>query len=140
MNASVRLLLLLGVLNGTVSRSLHTPPVAFAEIERRVPAPLPYSQAPGLPRPKMPSVSISEVNTRDNSLHGDAADQMARPMSSNYQAQYRLKTLPPIPSQTQQPAQQQSKRRPKGLSPGSSQADQLLANQRRIARFIKHIK
>ena len=109
---------------------LHSPPMAFAEIERRVPAPLPFSQAPGLQRPKMPSVPPPERDTRDNSVHSDAA----RPLSSsNRHPQYRPKALPPIHAQNQQ-------RRMKGLNGSLTKADQMLANQRRIARFIKHIK
>ena len=124
----------LGVLNGHVARSLHSPPVAFEDIERRVNGPLPYSQVSSQQRQKFSPFVHSEPGTRDSSIPGDAADLLARPMSSTHNAQYRLKTLPPIQSQATQ------QQRPKGLSPSSNKADQLLANQRRIARFIKHIK
>jgi hypothetical protein len=55
-------------------------------------------------------------------------------MSSNQNAQYRYKALPPIHSQ------QQQKQRRNGNVPSSNRSDQLLDNQRRISRFIKHIK
>jgi hypothetical protein len=110
----------IGILNGTVSRSLHSPPVAFEEIEKRVSGPLPYS---------------SQRQHRNKiSIPGDAADLTARPMSSNQNAQYRYKALPPIHSQ------QQQKQRRNGNVPSSNRSDQLLDNQRRISRFIKHIK
>jgi hypothetical protein len=127
---------LIGVLNGTVSRSLHSPPVAFEEIERRVTGPLPLShsqnhQSSSIAHKRNPSSVQSEPPTRDSSLPGDAADLMARPMSSALNVPYRHKTLPPI-----YPQQQHRN----GSVPTSNKSDQLLENQRRIARFIKHIK
>ena len=59
---------------------------------------------------------------------------MARPMSSSYKVPYRHKTLPPI----YPPPQQQQQRR--GSVSSSNKAEQLIENQRRIARFIKNIK
>ncbi len=59
---------------------------------------------------------------------------MARPMSSSHTVPYRHKPLPPI-----YPQQQQQQRR-NGSLPPANKADQLLENQRRIARLIKHIK
>ncbi len=56
-------------------------------------------------------------------------------MSSSHTVPYRHKTLPPI--YPQQPQQQQ---RRNGSLPPANKADQLLENQRRIARLIKHIK
>lgn len=120
-----------GVLNGTASRALHSPPVAFEEIERRVSGPLPYAYASNQ---QNPFFAQSEPPTRDSSLPGDAADLMARPISSTQSVPYRHKTLPPI-----QPQNQQQIRR-NGSVPAPNKADQLLENQRRIARFIKHIK
>jgi hypothetical protein len=123
----------IGILNGTVSRSLHSPPVAFEEIEKRVSGPLPYSSQ-RQHRNKITSFVQSEPTQRDSSIPGDAADLTARPMSSNQNAQYRYKALPPIHSQ------QQQKQRRNGNVPSSNRSDQLLDNQRRISRFIKHIK
>jgi hypothetical protein len=60
---------------------------------------------------------------------------MARPMSSSHNVQYRHKTLPPI-----RVSQQQQKQGRKSNIPSSSKTDQLLENQRRITRLIKHIK
>lgn len=120
----------LGVLNG---RSLHSPPMAFEEIERRVPAPLPFTQREN--RNKIPSFVQSEPLTRDSSLPGgDAADTTARALSSNQQIPQRGKALPPI-IRSQQPRQRRN-----GHLLSSTKSDQLLENQRRIARFIKHIK
>ena len=126
----------IGVLNGTTSRSLHSPPVAFEEIERRVAGPLLFShsqnqQTSSISHKKNPSFAQSEPPSRDSSLPGDAADLMARPMSSSHTVPYRHKTLPPIC-----PPQQ----RRNGSISSSNKADQLIENQRRIARFIKHIK
>jgi hypothetical protein len=116
-----------------VSRSRHSPPIAFDNIERVVNGPLPYSQASNQQRQKVPSFVHSEPATRDNSLPGDIADAISRPLSSTRNTQYRSKMLPPIRSQTQQ-------QRLKDVNSSSIGAEQLLANQRRIARFIKHIK
>ena len=133
----IRLIFLSGVLNGTASRSLHSPPVAFEEIERRVSGPLQYSHTTSQQQfssnnsRQRPSVAPSESSTRDGSLPGDNADLIARPMSAAHTVPYRHKALPPI-----QP--QQSRRN--GSVPSSSKPDPLLENQRRIARFIKHIK
>ena len=121
---------------GTGSRSLHSPPVAFEEIERRVSGPLPLSHAHTqsqqfstiIPPRHPPSV---QSDTRDGSLPGDAADLMARPLSSTHNAPYRHKPLPPIHAQQQ---------RRNGSVPSSNKTEELMANQRRIARFIKHIK
>ncbi|CAF0992035.1 unnamed protein product [Rotaria sordida] len=130
-----------GVLSGKTGRSLHSPPVAFEEIERRVSGPLPIShqqnqQYPSIVHNQNSSFVQSEPSTRDNTLPGDTADLMARPMSSSYGVSYRHKPLPPInPQQLQQ--QQQGRR---GSVPSTNKAEQLLENQRRIARFIKHIK
>ncbi len=129
----------IGILNGTSSRSLHSPPVAFEEIERRVSGPLPFShlhnqQLSSIAHHQNPSFVQSEPSTRDGSLPGDTADLMARPMSSSQSVPYRHKTLPPIC-----PQQQQQQRR-NGSIPSSNKAEQLLENQRRIARLIKHIK
>ncbi|CAF0717704.1 unnamed protein product [Adineta steineri] len=126
-----------GVLNGTASRSLHSPPVAFEEIERRVSGPLPYShpqnqQLASIAHNKNSSYIHSEPPSRDSSIHGDAADTIARPMSSTHNIPYRHKTLPPIHPQQQQ--------RRNGSGPASNKSEQLLENQRRIARFIKNIK
>ncbi len=128
----------IGVLNGTASRSLHSPPVAFDEIERRVSGPLPFSHPQNPPlssivHNKNSSFIQSEPPSRDSSIHGDAADLIARPMSSAYNMAYRNKTLPPIHPQKQQ-------QRHNGSVPSSNKSEQLLENQRRIARFIKHIK
>jgi len=127
----------LGVLNGTVSRSLHSPPIAFEEIERRVSGPLPFShsqsqQFSSVAHHQNPSFVQSEPSTRDSSLRGDTADVTARPMSSAHNVPYRHKTLPPI-----YPQQQQQRRN--GSVPSSNKSEQLLENQRRIARFIKNI-
>jgi hypothetical protein len=122
----------LGVLNGTASRSLHSPPVAFDEIEKRVTAPLPYTQNPH--RNKIPSFAQSEPITRGNSIPSDAADLAARPMSSSQNVPYRSKALPPIIR-----SQQQKPRRNENVL-SSSKSGQLLENQRRIVRLIKHIK
>jgi hypothetical protein len=123
----------IGVLNGTVSRSLHSPPVAFEEIERRVSGPLPFSHTQSQQFSTInPQQHPSSVHsTRDGSLPGDTADLMARPMSSAQTVPYRHKPLPPIHPQPQ---------RRNGSVPSSNKADELMANQRRIARFIKHIK
>ncbi|UJR35192.1 hypothetical protein I4U23_027959 [Adineta vaga] len=125
-----------GVLTGTAGRSLHSPPVAFEEIERRVNAPLPLShpqnqQLGSIVHHKNSSFIQSEPPSRDSSIHGDAADMTARPISSAQNVPYRHKTLPPIHPQQQ---------RRNGSVPSSNKADQLLENQRRIARFIKNIK
>ncbi len=127
------------MLNGTASRSLHSPPVAFEEIERRVSGPLPFShtqsqQFSTITPHQHPSFVQSEPSTHDGSLPGDTADLMARPMSSSHTVPYRHKPLPPI-----HPQQSQQQRR-NGSVPSSNKAEQLMANQRRIARFIKHIK
>ncbi|CAF1502229.1 unnamed protein product, partial [Adineta ricciae] len=127
-----------GVLNGTAARSLHSPPVAFEEIERRVIAPLPLPHAStqqlgSVLHHKNSSFIQSEPPSRDNSVQGDAADMMARPLSSAHQVPYRHKTLPPIHPQPQQ-------QRRNGSVPSSNKSDQLLENQRRIARFIKNLK
>ena len=132
------ILLCIGILNGTANRSLHSPPVAFEEIERRVSGPLPLSHSQNQPlssiaHHKNSSYPQSEPPTRDSSLPGDAADLMARPMSSTHNVPYRHKTLPPI-----HPQQQQQRRN--GNVPSSNKSEQLIENQRRIARFIKHIK
>ncbi|CAF4527319.1 unnamed protein product [Rotaria socialis] len=71
---------------------------------------------------------------RDSSIPSEAADLMARPMSSSKNVSYRQKKLPPIRQQQQQP------QRRNGNTTSSNRSDQLLGNQRRIARFIKHIK
>ena len=123
------------MLTGTASRSLHSPPVAFEEIERRVSGPLLFSHTQNQPlssiaQHKNPSFIQSEPPSRDSSIHGDAADMTARPMSSAHNVPYRHKTLPPIHPQ----------QRRNGSGPTSNKSDQLLENQRRIARFIKHIK
>jgi hypothetical protein len=60
---------------------------------------------------------------------------MARPMSTSQNVQYRYKALPPINSQQQQQRQQRNRN-----IPSSNKSDQLFENQRRISRFIKHIK
>ena len=130
----------LGILNGTVSRSLHSPPVAFEEIERRVTAPLSLSKSKSQPYPSIthqqnPSSIQSEPTRRDSSVPGDTADLMARPLSSSNTVPYRHKTLPPI-----YPQQQQQQQRRNGSVPTPNKGEQLLENQRRIARFIKHIK
>lgn len=128
-----------GVLNGTAPRSLHSPPVAFEEIERRVSGPLQYSHTSSQQQfssnntRQRPSVAPSESSTCDGSLPGDNADSIARPMSAAHTVPYRHKALPPIQSQPQQ-------HRRNGSVPSSNKPDQLLENQRRIARFIKHIK
>jgi hypothetical protein len=113
--------------------------VAFEEIERRVTGPLPFSshsqnqQLSSMSLNKHhPSFAQSEPSTRDSSLPGDTADLIARPMSSTYNAQYRLKTLPPIHPQQQQ--------RRNGSIPPPNKSDQFMENQRRITRLIKHIK
>ncbi len=126
------------MLNGTASRSLHSPPVAFEEIERRVSGPLPYShtqsqQFSTIPPHQRHSSTQSERSIHDGSLPGDTADLMARPMSSSHTVPYRHKPLPPIHPQPQQ-------QRRNGNVPSSNKAEELMANQRRIARFIKHIK
>ncbi len=72
--------------------------------------------------------------TRDNSIPGDIADVIARPMSSSQHVPYRSKALPPINR-----SQEQRFRR-NGNNSSSNKSDHLLENQRRIARFIKHIK
>lgn len=118
----------LGVLNG---RSLHSPPVAFEEIEKRVQAPLPFTQRD---HNKLPSFARSEPLTHDSSLPGDAADLMARPLSSNPKAPIRSKPLPPIIRG------HQGRQRRNAHLQASNRADQLLENQRRITRFIKNIK
>ncbi len=122
----------IGVLNGTASRSLHSPPIAFEDIEKRVSAPLPYSQ--NQHRNKIPSFIQSEPIIRDNSIPGEAADLTARPMTSSRNIPYRSKALPPIIR-----SQQQKQNRNGNIS-SSNKSEQLLENQRRIARFIKHIK
>ena len=116
------------MLNG---RSLHSPPVAFEEIEKRVPAPLPFTQRD---QNKLPSFARSEPLTHDSSLPGDAADLMARPMSSNQHVPSHSKPLPPIIRG--HPGRQ---RRNAHLL-ASNKSNQLLENQRRITRFIKNIK
>ncbi|CAF0764701.1 unnamed protein product [Rotaria sp. Silwood1] len=126
-----------GVLNGKTDRSLHSPPVAFEEIERRISGPLPFShsqnqQYSSIVHNQNTSFIQSEPSTHDNSLPGDTADLMARPMSSSHSVPYRHKTLPPIYPQQQQ--------RRNGSIPSTNKTEQLLENQRRIARFIKHIK
>jgi len=127
------------VINGTASRSLHSPPIAFQDIERRVSGPLPFSHSQNQPISSIAhhqnsSFVRSEPSTRDSSLPGDTADLMARPMSSSHTVPYRHKPLPPI-----YPQQQQQQRR-NGSLPSANKAEQLLENQRRIARLIKHIK
>ncbi|CAF2941831.1 unnamed protein product [Rotaria sp. Silwood2] len=131
-----------GVLNGKTGRSLHSPPVAFEEIERRVSGPSLFSHSQNQPYSSIAhnqnsSFVQSEPSTRDNSLPGDAADLMARPMSSSHSVPYRHKTLPPI---YPPPPQQQQQQRRNGSVPSTNKAEQLLENQQRIARFIKHIK
>ena len=126
-----------GILNGTAARSLHSPPVAFEEIERRVSGPLQYPHTQSQQyfsshSHQRPSVAPSEPSTRDGSLPGDVADLTARPMSAAHTVPYRHKALPPI-----QPQQQQ---RRNGSVPSSNKSDQLIENRRRIARLIKHIK
>ncbi|CAF2796492.1 unnamed protein product [Rotaria sp. Silwood2] len=123
------------VLNGTVSRSLHSPPVAFEELEKRVSEPLSYSQ--NYHRNKIPSCIQSEPTKHDNSMPSDVADSIARPMSSSKNVPYRYKALPPIQQQQQQQLQKQ---RRNGNIVSSNKSEQLLETQRRIARFIKHIK
>jgi len=61
---------------------------------------------------------------------------MARPMSSSYKVPYRHRTLPPI----YPPPQQQQQQQRRGSVSSSNKAEQLIENQRRIARFIKNIK
>ncbi len=56
-------------------------------------------------------------------------------MSTSQNVQYRYKALPPINSQQQQQRQQRNRN-----IPSSNKSDQLFENQRRISRFIKHIK
>jgi len=63
---------------------------------------------------------------------------MARPRSSSQNVPYRSKALPPIIHSQQQQQQQRQRRNGNVLS--SNKSDQLLENQRRITRFIKHIK
>lgn len=108
--------------------------MAFEEIERRVTGPLPYTHS-SIGHHQNSSFVQSEPSTRDGSLPGDAADLMARPMSSTHHTPYRHKTLPPI-----YPTQQQQQPRRNGSVPSSNKTEQLMENQRRIARFIKHIK
>ncbi|CAF0895169.1 unnamed protein product [Rotaria sp. Silwood1] len=122
-----------GVLNGTVSRSLHSPPVAFEELEKRVSEPLSYSQ--NYHPNKIPSCIQSEPTKRDNSVSGNVADSIARPMSTSKNIPYRYNALPPIQQQ-----QQQQKQRRNGNILASNKSGQLIENQRRIARFIKHVK
>jgi len=57
---------------------------------------------------------------------------MARPRSSSQNVPYRSKALPPI-------IRSQPQRR-NGNVLSSNKSEQLLENQRRISRFIKHIK
>ncbi|CAF3576825.1 unnamed protein product [Rotaria sordida] len=121
------------VLNGTVSRPLHSPPVAFEELEKRVSEPLSYSQ--NYHHNKIPSGIQSEPIVRDNSIPNDVADSTARPISSSKNIPHRYKALPPIQQQ-----QQQQRQRRNGNITSSNKSEQLLANQRRISRFIKHIK
>ena len=59
-------------------------------------------------------------------------------MSTSKNIPYRSKALPPI-IRSQQPQQQKPVRR-NGNSTSTNRSDQFLENQRRIARFIKHIK
>ena len=126
-----------GVLNGKGNRSLHSPPVAFEEIERRVSGPLPLSRSQNRSssstgHDKNPSCIFSEPPTHDGSLPEDTADLIARPISSSsLSVPYRHKTLPPINPQQQ---------RRNSNVPLSNKAEQLIQNQQRIARLIKHIK
>ena len=78
----------------------------------------------------------SEPATRDNSIPSDVADSMARSTSSFQNAPYRYKGLPPIHYQQQQ----KQKQHRNGNISSLNKSEQLLENQRRIARFIKHIK
>ncbi|CAF3575245.1 unnamed protein product [Rotaria socialis] len=123
------------VLNGAVSRSLHSPPVAFEELEKRVPAPLSYSQ--NYRRNKITSIHSEPASHDNSSIPNDAADLIARSMPSSQNLSYRYKALPPIHYQQQQQQQQQRRNR---NTISSNKSEQLLENQRRIARFIKHIK
>lgn len=107
--------------------------MAFEDIERRANAAQVQTQIHSQQRPKIASIAHSEPPTRDSSLPGDLADLTARPMSSTQNPNYRLRALPPIQSQNQQS-------RNRSLPTTLNKAEQLLANQRRIARFIKHIK
>lgn len=102
-------------------------------------APLPYSSQ-NTHRSKLPSFIQSEPIQRDNSIPDEAADLTARPITQRIP--YRSKALPPITrsQQTQQQQQQPSKQRRNGNIVVSHKPDPLLENQRRIARFIKHIK
>ncbi|UJR10636.1 hypothetical protein I4U23_014832 [Adineta vaga] len=119
-----------GILNNTASRSLHSPPIAFEEIEKRVTAPLSYHQN------DRPPFTQSEPTAYNHSIPDDAAiaaDLSARPMSSSQNIQNRYKALPPIQSQRQ-------KQRRNQYMLSSNKTEQLLQNQRRIVRFIKHMK
>lgn len=113
----------LGILNGTTaSRNLHSPPLAFDNIERRVSGPLPFS-----------TNFHSEPASRDGSVAEQTADPSARPMSSNRFGPTRPKALPPI--------RPQGERRREELSLSqTNKVEQLAQNKQRIARFIKHIK
>ncbi|CAF3746890.1 unnamed protein product [Adineta steineri] len=122
-----------GVLNGNVSRSLHSPPIAFEEIEKRVTAPIPYSQNQ---RPtNMHPFTQSEPTAYNNSLLDDGAiaDLTARPISASQNLQNPYKPLPPIYSQ------RQKQRRNKQILL-SNKTDNILQNQRRIVRFIRQMK
>ncbi|CAF1065974.1 unnamed protein product [Adineta steineri] len=122
-----------GVLNGNVSRSLHSPPIAFEEIEKRVTAPIPYSQ--NQRHPTMHPFTQSEPTAYNNSLPDDGAiaDLTARPISASQNIQNPYKPLPPIYSQ------RQKQRRNKQILL-SNKTDHLLQNQRRIVRFIRQMK
>ena len=77
----------------------------------------------------------SEPTNRNSSIPSDAADLIARSITSNENVPHRYKALPPIHQQSQQ---SKSRRNANILS--TNKPDHLLENQRRIARFIKHIK
>jgi hypothetical protein len=124
----------IGVLNGTGSRSrsLHSPPLAFDEIEKRVTAPIAYSQSQH--RHDIPSLIQSEPAASNASIPDGVADLAARPISASQNIEKFYKTLPPIHSH-----RQQKQRRNKYVT-SSNKSGQLLEPQRRIVRFIKYMK
>ncbi|CAF1253041.1 unnamed protein product [Adineta ricciae] len=115
-----------GILNPPAARSLHSPPIAFEEIEKRVAAPLPYIQH------DRPPFTQSEPTAYNHSIPDEnaVAIDSTRP-SENIQNRY--KALPPIQSQRQ-------KQRRNKYALASNKTEQLLQNQRRIVRFIKQMK
>jgi len=120
------------VLNGTEARSLHSPPLAFDEIEKRVTAPLAYSQSQHLH--DIPSLIQSEPPASNGSIPDGVADLTARPISASQKIEKFYKTLPPIHSH-----RQQKQRRNKYVT-SSNKSGQVLDTQRRIVRFIKYMK